>query len=166
MSAPIQKRTAGFSLIEAMITLTIASLLLVSGAPFTQRWVASARVHNAQTLLEQGVARAKAVALRNPGGMQANEAATVLCLRDNRLLLFAATRSPQTSARCATSNALWSADLPTSTTVMDSTDNAMDCLAFNNRGASTASGSVADDCSSSTSLQISSSGEHVSVTLH
>ncbi|WP_411887549.1 Tfp pilus assembly protein FimT/FimU [Hydrocarboniphaga effusa] len=159
------RRQRGVSLIESMLAIAISGWLLVSGFPLTQGWVASTRVRDTQGLLAQGVSRAKAVALRNPGGVSGNAAAAMLCLDGGRLRLFAATRSPQSAAACASSGALWSATLPASTSVF-SGDASLRCLAFSNRAASVAASSGGTACASSTSLLISSANQHASVTLY
>ena len=79
------QRQRGVSLIESMLAIAISGWLLVSGFPLTQGWVASTRVRDAQGVLAQGVSRAKAVALRNPGGVSGNAAAAMLCLDGGQL---------------------------------------------------------------------------------
>lgn len=155
----------GVSLIESMLAITISGWLLVSGFPLTQNWVASTRVRDAQGLLAQGVSRAKAVALRNPGGVAGNAAAAMLCIDSGQLRLFAATRSPQSAAACASSGALWSANLPASTRVF-SGDTSLRCLAFSNRAGSISASSSGSNCATSTSLLISSATQHASVTFY
>ena len=148
-----------------MLAITLSGWLLVSGFPLTQSWVASSRVRDAQGVIAQGVSRAKAVALRNPGGVSGNAAAAMLCLDSGQLRLFAATRSPQSAAACASSGALWSAKLPTSTSVF-SGEASLRCLAFSNRAGSVAASSSETSCATSTSLLISSSTQHASVTFY
>ena len=159
------RRQRGVSLIESMLAIAVSGWLLVSGFPLTQGWVASTRVRDAQGVLAQGVSRAKAVALRNPGGASGTAAATMLCLDDGQLRLFAATRSPQAAAACASDGALWSATLPANTSVF-SGDASLRCLAFGNRAASVAASNGGASCANSTSLLISSATQHASVTIY
>ncbi len=162
---PGQQR--GFSLIESMTAITLSGLLFASGVPLTSSWVSSARVRDAQGLMTQGVARARALALRNPGGVTGTATAAMLCLSGGNLRLIAASRSPQTAASCSATAALWSARLPASASVTAG-GSALGCLAFNNRGVAVnpAAASGSDSCPTSTSVVIASSSQNVALTLY
>lgn len=164
---PDARRAAGFSLIESMVALLVSGLLMLASLPFTQSWIASTRVRDTQGLLQQGVARAKAIALRNPGGSSGSAAAAILCVGNGRLRLIAATRSPQTAASCTATTALWSAALQPDTSIT-SGDNALACLAFNNRGVSInpAAAAGTDSCATSTSVLISAASQNATVTFY
>lgn len=127
-----RERARGYSLVELMLTLAVAGLLLVSAGQLTHGWIASARVHEALAVMSQGVSRAKAIALRNPGGVSGAAAAAILCVSGNTVRLFAATRSPQAAAHCQGSGGLWTAQLHGSAQVVVN-GAALSCLAFSNR---------------------------------
>lgn len=57
-------RDSGFSLIEAMITLTVLAVILVLGAPSLVAWTNNARVRTASQGLQDGLRLAQAEAVR------------------------------------------------------------------------------------------------------
>lgn len=57
-------RCSGFSLIEAMITLTVLAVILVLGAPSLVSWTNNARVRTASQGLQDGLRFAQAEAVR------------------------------------------------------------------------------------------------------
>lgn len=61
------KRAAGFTLIELMVTVAVMAVLAAAGMPFALSWMDSNRQMQARNLMWEGVAQARAVALRNPG---------------------------------------------------------------------------------------------------
>ncbi|MBD8495544.1 prepilin-type N-terminal cleavage/methylation domain-containing protein [Pseudomonas syringae] len=126
------KRNRGFTLIELMITLAVFSLMVTMGAQLTRSWVDSARQRDVAGLLKQGISRAKATALRNPGGALNSWPAAALCRSGQVLKLYSVT--DQASINCAsTSNILWQASLPGAATIQaGGTD--ISCVAFNSRG--------------------------------
>ena len=128
----------GFTLIEIMITLTVLAFLLFLGAPLTSAWTDGAQQQTAASLLREGIGRAKAQALRNPGGVRnADEPAAALCYSNQTLVLYRIDRpnSGTASVNCAaTSNIIWSAALPSKPAVKLSDDNSFSCSAFNNQG--------------------------------
>lgn len=126
------KRQRGFSLIELMVTLAVLGILLVVGVPLTKAWSDSAYQREAAGLLQQGVSRAKATALRNEGGVQSSAPAAVLCYSNQVLKLFTLTKG-QSIDCSSTSDSLWSATLP-GTTGVKSQGNNFTCVAFDNRG--------------------------------
>ncbi|WP_428311049.1 pilus assembly FimT family protein [Hydrocarboniphaga sp.] len=157
----------GLSMIELMISLAISGLLMVSAGNLTQSWIASTRVNSALAVMTQGVSRARAIALRNPGGVANGASAAILCVSDGTVRLFSATRSPQAAATCQSSGGLWSAPLDSSASVQVN-GTALSCLAFSNRGTAInpAAASGSDTCPVSSTLLISSASQNATVTLN
>lgn len=126
------RRNSGFTLIELMVTIAIAGMLLFIGAPLSKAWTDSAHQRDAAGLLSQGISRAKATALRNPGGAQEEAPAAALC-RSGQVLKLFSIADTQSISCSATANILWTAQLPTSVALQaGGTDIA--CVAFNSRG--------------------------------
>lgn len=122
----------GFTLIELMITIAVFALLLAIGAPMTKAWSDSAYQREAAGLLQQGLSRARASALRNEGGVLNPAAAAVLCRSGPTLTLLQLDKG-QSIDCTSTLGKLWSATLPASATVQ-SAGSDMACVAFDNRG--------------------------------
>ncbi|MCD5996713.1 type II secretion system protein [Pseudomonas sp. CDFA 602] len=133
-------RSKGFTLVELMITLAVFSFLLTMGVQLTSAWMDSAKQRDAAGLLKQGISRAKATALRNPGAAPEGSSAAVLCLSGQALKLFGATQSG--AINCAsTTGVLWTAQLPASAT-LQANGSDLSCIAFNSRGLPSAGGSA------------------------
>lgn len=133
-------RTKGFTLIELMITIAIFGILLFIGAPLTKAWSDSATQRDAAGMLKQGISRAKAMALRNPGAALDNAPAAVLCRSDQTLKLFSIANA-QSIACASNSNILWTAQIPTSARVQ-AAGAEIACVAFSSRGLPVAGGSA------------------------
>ncbi|HIY70380.1 MAG TPA: prepilin-type N-terminal cleavage/methylation domain-containing protein [Candidatus Luteimonas excrementigallinarum] len=67
-----QPRLAGFTLVELMITLAIASLLLLASMPFGMQWTDNNRQLQARGVLWEATGEARARAMRNPDGRAAS----------------------------------------------------------------------------------------------
>lgn len=151
------RRQRGVSLIELTITVAVMSTMLMLGAPLTQGWVNSTRAQDAQGLLAQGIAQAKALALRNAGGVGSAGAAATLCIDSTSVRVFSA-------LPCSSTNdPEWQATLPDNVSIVDSTDEAVDCLAFNNRGLPVEG---ADDCPTPDNVTIGVGGKHASLPIY
>ena len=127
MSTPT--RTAGFTLVELMVTLALMAMLLLLAMPFTQRWSESNRQMQARSVLWDGVGRARAVAMRNAGQLPANEAAAVLKLVDGELQV-------QVSG---SGDTVWKSELNKKVTLKladkaGAASAEFSCVAFNSRG--------------------------------
>jgi len=122
-------RPRGYSLIELMIVITIMAVLLAAGIPFTRYWVDGQKQMQARNTLWEAVSQTRALAMRNPGHMAADETAATLQLADHALSIHAA-RLDATQ---------WSAKLPADAAAnfadaAGNAGNALTCVAFNNRG--------------------------------
>lgn len=124
-------RQSGFTLVELMITIALLAFLLMLGNPLTATWTAGAQQQSAESLIREGIGRAKALALRNPQQKNGGLAAVVLrlCSSDStrELKLY---RDPD--ATCSTSNADWVAQLPRQP-LIEVGDDDFSCLTFDNR---------------------------------
>lgn len=162
-----RRAAAGFSLIELMIVIAIVGLLMTLGVPLTRGWVVNTQVRDAQSLLGQGYARAKAVSLRNPGGVSGTMAATILCRADRRLLLIPA-GDAATPADCS-GPAAWSATLPPSVSIRTAAGDELHCIAFDNRALAidpSAAGSGSDVCTTSAAFTLGKESTHVEISYH
>jgi prepilin-type N-terminal cleavage/methylation domain-containing protein len=65
----MREHSAGFTLVELMVTIAIVGVLLVMAGPLATNWVISAQTHAARTQLIEGFDVAKALALRNPNNV-------------------------------------------------------------------------------------------------
>lgn len=139
-------REQGFSLIELIITLAVLGILLMVGVPLTRAWSDSAYQREAAGLLQQGISRAKATALRNKGGAQNTSPAAILCLSESKLTV-------RELGSCSAGDILWSVALPSSATVTAQKKN-LSCVAFDNRGLV-----VEGTSCSTTTLQVSVGNE-------
>ncbi|MNO43262.1 Fimbrial protein precursor [compost metagenome] len=154
------KRHAGFSLIELMIVVALIGILVGLAAPFTSTWTDSAQVREAEGLLNQGIGRAKAIALRNRFGMIDSQASALLCLSQDNLLSLHEAASAGSEASCA-SPQTWSAQLPRRVALQnDGAD--FDCLALDARALPLGK----NGCSTSQSFALSAGKEHVDLKLH
>ncbi|WP_313517377.1 prepilin-type N-terminal cleavage/methylation domain-containing protein [Pseudomonas sp.] len=154
------KRAArGFTLIELMITVALLAFLVLIGGPFTAAWSNGAKVRDAEGVLNQGIGRAKAAALRNRYGIVDSKPAAILCLSSDNLLSLHEADDKDTPATCAT-HSPWQAQLPASVSVtLTAGTTTLSCLSFDSHAAF-ASVSVPGGCSSSTALTLASGGEN------
>lgn len=122
----------GFTLIELMVVLAILATLLAAGMPFTRNWVKSNQQIQTRNVVQNALAQARALALRNPGLATSDTAATELRLQvhsdgTQTLGLFPA----------GAATAVWSATLPATASIQLYAGNALaplTCVAFDNRG--------------------------------
>lgn len=144
-----------FTLIELMVVLAVLSLLLMMAVPFTSNWAASAKLRDAENILQLGVGRGKALAQRNALGATGSQAAAHLCLDSDtaELQLY--------SANSCSGTAVWRAQLPKNLSIKNGTKT-FECLALSNRGLPITSGS----CNIHSQYRLSLGGENVEVTLH
>lgn len=129
------KQAKGFTLIELMVTLAVMSILLMAGVPLTQGWLNSAHQRDAASVLQQGIARAKAMALRNPAGVVgADKPAALLCLNDTSLMLAqpVAGQSAFNCGQVGNAQVVWSSALPKQVTI-ESDNKSFRCVALDNR---------------------------------
>lgn len=158
-------RMRGFSLIEMMIVIAIVGTVAAIGVPLTGAWMTSAQLREMQGSLGQGVARAKAIALRNPGGVTGTVAAAILCRSNDTLQLIGAADADGASCN---DDSQWSASLLSATTIAAG-GMTFSCLAFDNRGLPmnpSVAGSGSDHCSTSLAFTLSRSSVDEQVTFY
>lgn len=73
-----RRRTAGFTLMELMVTIAIMAFLLSVGLPFTRMWVDGVRQMQARNQLLDGIGQARALALRNPASLASDQPVAML----------------------------------------------------------------------------------------
>ncbi|SDW62008.1 prepilin-type N-terminal cleavage/methylation domain-containing protein [Pseudomonas kuykendallii] len=158
----MRRQARGFSLIELMISVALLAFLVLIAGPFTSAWSNGAKVRDAEGVLNQGIGRAKAAALRNRYGIVDGKPAATLCLSDSNLLSLHEANDKDTPATCLT-HSPWQAQLPASVSVTLTADaSTLSCLSFDNHAAP-ASASVPSGCSSSTALTLAAGGENVAL---
>lgn len=156
----MKRAVAGFSLIELMTTIALLAILAMIAGPFTSAWSDRAKLHDAEGILNQGIGRAKAAALRNRYGIVDGEPAATLCLSSDNLLSLHEATDKITPASCDTPT-IWQTRVPASVSITLTSDaSALACLSFDGRAAF-ATVDVGSDCASSTALTLATGGEHV-----
>ena len=145
----------GFSLIELMVGLALLAFLIMLAVPFTNTWSNSTKLHEAESLLRQGVGRTKALAQRNELGIAGSQTAAILC-RDSTTAVLTLYQA----ATC-TGTPVWSAQLPTAVNITNG-ETLFSCLAISNRGLPVASNS----CNVTSTYTLSIGGESETVTIN
>ena len=151
----------GFTLVELMVTIALLAFLLMIAAPYTSAWANNARLLEGQRILEEGIGRAKALALRNPNGRTVEDStpAALLCLDStNRTLSLYAP-----AGTSCTGTARWTARLPNGFAAKVGTQN-LASLPFDNRGLLVAA-SASPSMSSTRTLSLSVGQETADVRL-
>lgn len=142
-----------FTLIELMISITLASILLMMGSSLTQRWVDRSQVNNTISIMQNTMSQAKAAALRNPYNSTTNSPAVHVCLDQSSNSLHIIRTKSNTSSPCdltATDNTvLQSTALARGISIKHGT-HLFACLSFNSRGMLTANSDP--NCSTLTHL--------------
>lgn len=146
----------GFSLIELMITVTVMGLLLFMGASLSTGWTDSAHQQQAKSLVEEGISRARSVALRNPDAVQEGAPAIGLCL-NNQILSIVRQSSSNLDCTSTSSTLLWSTILPNDIIIKEaSNSNRFLCLGMDSRGLLLPDDLGNQQCSLSTQLKSTS----------
>lgn len=98
-------RRDGFTLVELVIVIALVTMLLLLAMPFARSWVNSNRQIQARSQLWEGVAQARALAMRNPRGLPVTRPVAILRF---------GTDSSGGKLTVTTGNDIlvWSADLP------------------------------------------------------
>lgn len=121
----------GFTLIELVVTIAVLAMLLLLALPLTSAWADGAQQQTAANVLHEGIGRAKAQALLNPGSVTGTETpAAALCITNKTLSLHPIESGD--SINCSSSS-IWSAQLPDKPAVKVASNDFV-CVAFNNRG--------------------------------
>lgn len=87
-SGPSRIQALGLTLIELMVVVAIMSTLAMVAARFGVQWSNSSKVTQAQAMLQQAYALAKATALQNYRGQVNGGAAAVLCFSNTQLNVY------------------------------------------------------------------------------
>ncbi|MBT2119824.1 hypothetical protein KK141_22335 [Dyella sp. LX-66] len=123
------------SLIELMVTVTLMCIIALAGVPLTKAWVDSAHQREAAGMLAEGLGRAKALAMRNPGGIaDPAQPGAFVCLTGNTV----AVARPDQSTACGKGTLAWSTTLPTGSSIALGDKTAFYCVAYSARGAALA----------------------------
>lgn len=139
-------RLSGLSLVEMMVTVAVASILALYGGSFTANWLAKQKVQAAVETLQQGYARARALALRN-GTTDTANSASYLVLVSNRVCVQSST---VTAIDCDSS--VWEADLTVDSAVI--ANNRTSCIAFSSAGLPQDGSLGGVDCAKATSYTL------------
>lgn len=123
MVTPAQR---GFTLIELLVTIAIAVFLMLVAAPLTVGWVNAAHVRQAAYRLHEGMAQAKATALRNGGAATVDQPAAMLVVEGRQLCVYASTPA---ALNCG-AGAVWRSSVEAEIRVDGQTSQ---CIALNNR---------------------------------
>lgn len=135
--------SAGFSLLELLMVVALTGLLAFMGTSLMDGWNSNTYQLQAQSILHEGVSRARSVALRNPDGVKGeSNAAAALCLYGTQLQLehIKDSGSPNTNLCTGALNSndsrlVWQATLPNSIVVKDrQVESLFQCLALDNQG--------------------------------
>ena len=132
-------RSQGFTLIELLVTITLVGILLGVGLPFTSSWVDGAKVTETESQLQHAIALAKAEAMRNPIGTEANKPVAAICrVDDNGKIKLEVKLADSAGNLCELANtnkALWSTTLKGGVSLqLDNATPTLGYLMFNSRG--------------------------------
>ncbi len=153
----MNQQRGGFTLIEMMVVVAILALLLAAGMPFTRNWAKSNQQMQTRNVVQNAVAEARAIALRNPDQATSDVAASEL----QRTLNPDGTQTLGVFPAGAAS-AVWTATLPADAAVQLYAGGALTqltCVAFSNRGQRLASATGCTTSSLPTSLAIGWPGD-------
>ena len=114
----------GFSLVELMVTVAVIAILAALALPAAATWASGARQAEARGELVEALGRARALAIRNPDGRAARQAAAMVRLRGDTLQVV----------RVANGAVTWEADLDRGVALRDDGGVAFGCVAFDSRG--------------------------------
>lgn len=135
-------KTAGFSLIELVITLGLVSFLLLMGGSLTSAWMDRSKVDNAAAMLKSATSFARSMALRNKENLSAESAAVALCIKysDSAGEISVQRIAPSRSPCIATdiNDKLKAFELAEGITIQQNGER-LECIAFNANGMSNTS---------------------------
>ena len=146
----------GFSLIELLVSLALLAFFITLAVPVTNTWSNNTKLHEAESLLRQGVGRAKALAQRNELGITGSQTAAILCQDSTTAVL-----TLYQAATC-TGTPVWSAQLPTAVNITNGQTPFSCLVAISNRGLPVAS----NDCNVTSKYTLSIGGKSETVTIN
>lgn len=124
-------QSQGISLIELMVTIALMIILTLIGLPLTKAWGDSARQREAAGVLAEGLGRAKALAMRNPGGIEDTaKPSGYACLTGSTI----AVARTDLGGACGKGQLDWSGTIPTEASAKLPSGSAFQCVAYNSRG--------------------------------
>ncbi len=161
----MRQHQKGMTLIELIIVIALLAILAAAAAPFTTKWVESARITETHGILEQAVGQARAAALRNPTALSGDTPASKIC-NDSTGVHIVLPIASNSVLDCASPPAQpWLNKLPLNTTIKQGA-NDWSCACFNNRGLLTNSTASCTGCATSLALTIIAGSENDTKTFH
>lgn len=153
------------TLIELIIVIALLAILAAAAAPFTSKWIESARITETIGILEQAVGQARAAALRNPTALSGDTPASKIC-NDSTGVHIVLPIAGNSTLDCASPPAQpWLSKLPANTTIKQGA-NDWACVCFNNKGLLTTTTASCSACTTSLALTISSGSDNESKTFN
>ncbi|KFZ38626.1 hypothetical protein HR45_04160 [Shewanella mangrovi] len=140
-------REQGLSLVEMMVTVAVAGILALYGGSLTSRWLGKQKLQAAEEMLQQGYAKARAVALSN-GAVSGVNGSSLLVLTNKQICVH---NSDHSAVDC--SDALWHAELPVDSATIANQQTT--CIAFNSAGLPASGTLGTTNCTQSTQYSMS-----------
>jgi len=158
----VSRAQRGMSLIELMVTVTLMCIIALVGVPLTKAWVDSAHQREAAGILAEGLGRARALAMRNPGGIaDPAQPGAFVCLTGSTV----AVARPDQSTACGKGTLAWSASLPIGSSIALPGKAAFHCVAYSARGAALAVDVASATCTTPTTLIEAHAGNEDALTV-
>lgn len=152
-------RQDGFTLIEILITIALVAIISLVAVPITSEWLRDSEVQVAEGQLTQAIGHAQASGIRNVPASTGDDHAAIICINTTTDALTVRESTSSVTADCTAANTatvLWQAKLESRVELVDTSDNAVSCLCFNNKGLLTDQGSSCSSCFTGNDLKITS----------
>ncbi len=136
------KQSAGFSLIELLITVALIAFLVLAALPLTGAWVDGQERARAKGELIEAVAKAKAMAMRNPEGIYGSNGlvpVAALCFTNNVLSFYLRQDKNLVFSPCtgllANAKKVWATTMNSKMSILDDdSNNPFQGACFDSRG--------------------------------